>query len=77
MISEWELYKNSLFSMPREIFAMDLRPGDLAVYAYLRRCADWKTGTCHPSYETIGSAVGLSKGSVRKYVSRLEDRHLI
>ena len=32
---------------------------------------------CHPSYATIGKAVGMSNNTVRKYVQELEERGLI
>lgn len=35
----------NFFSLPNEIFLLGLRPGELAVYSYLRRCEDRGT---HP-----------------------------
>lgn len=32
---------------------------------------------CHPSYRTIGNAVGMSKNTVRKYVDSLIEKRLI
>ena len=52
------------FPLPNEIFCLDLSAGEIAVYAYLMYCEDRKTFQCHPSYKTIGSAVGLSKNTV-------------
>ncbi|MCH5352132.1 MAG: helix-turn-helix domain-containing protein, partial [Acutalibacter sp.] len=43
---------------------LGLCPGELAVYAYLRRCENRKTHQCWPSYKTIGKAVGMSENTV-------------
>ena len=40
-------------------------------------CEDRKTFQCHPSYKTIGSAVGLSKNTVKKHIDRLIAKQLI
>lgn len=65
------------FPLPNEIFCLGLSAGEIAVYAYLMYCEDRKTFQCHPSYRTIGKAVGLSRNTVKKYVSTLEERRLI
>ena len=65
------------FSLPNEIFLLGLNPGELAVYSFLKRCENRKTHQCWPSYRTIGSAVGMSENTVRKYVLALEERGLI
>ena len=65
------------FPLPNEIFYLGLSAGEIAVYAYLMYCEDRKTFQCHPSYRTIGKAVGLSRNTVKKYVSTLEERRLI
>ena len=49
----------------------------VAVYAYLLRCENRKTFQCHPSYKTIGKAVGMSKNTVKKYVDSLIKKRLI
>lgn len=67
----------NFFSLPNEIFLLGLRPGELAVYSYLRRCEDRGTHQCWPSYKTIGKAVGMSENTVRKYTLRLEERGLL
>ena len=51
--------------------------GAIAVYGYLLRIEDRRTYQCHPSYATIGKAVGMSNNTVRKYVQELEERGLI
>ena len=54
----------NFFSLPNKIFLLGLRPGELAVYSYLRRCEDRATHQCWPSYKTIGKAVGMSENTV-------------
>lgn len=65
------------FPLPNEIFCLALSAGEIAVYAYLMYCEDRKTFQCHPSYKTIGRAVGLSRNTVKKYITGLEQKHLI
>ena len=65
------------FPLPNEIYQLGLSSGAIAVYGYLLRIEDRTTYQCHPSYATIGDAVGMSKNTVRKYVSELEERRLI
>jgi DNA-binding transcriptional regulator YhcF (GntR family) len=40
-------------------------------------CEDRKTFQCHPSYATIGEAVGMSNNTVKKYVVSLERKGFI
>ena len=65
------------FPLPNEIFCLDLSAGEIAVYAYLRSCEDRDTYQCYPGYRTIGEATGMSRGTVKKYVDSLVDKHLI
>ena len=65
------------FPVPKEIFILELSPGELAVYFYLMSCEDRKTYKCYPSYSTIGKAIGMSKNSVRKHVAGLVAKQLI
>ena len=65
------------FTMPNELFWVKPSAGAVAVYSYLRMCEDRKTYQCHPSYSTIGKDLGMSKGTVAKYVRELEDKKLI
>lgn len=65
------------FPLPNEIFCLGLSAGEIAVYAYLMYCEDRKSFQCHPSYRAIGRAVGLSRNTVKKYVSTLEEKRLI
>lgn len=69
--------KDNYFKLPNQIFNMGLSPGELAVYAYLKRCCNIRTGECWPSYKRISQAVGVTKRSVPKYVELLIDKHLI
>ena len=63
--------------MPKAIFRLDLDAGEIAVLAFLMYCEDRKTFTCHPSYATIGSALGMSNNTVKKYVDGLVEKRLI
>ena len=65
------------FPLPNEIFCLELSAGEIAVYAYLIYCEDRKTFQCHPSYRIISRAVGLSRNTIKKYVSILEEKRLI
>lgn len=65
------------FPLPNEIFSLGLSTGEIAVYAYLMYCEDRKTFQCHPSYKTIGKAVGMSKNTAKKYVDSLIEKRLI
>lgn len=65
------------FPLPKAIFNLDLSTGEIVVYAYLMYCEDRKTFQCHPSYTTIGSATGMSKNTVKKYVESLERKGFI
>ena len=73
---EHDSLKNT-FPFPNDIFILGLCPGELAVYAYLRRCENRKTHQCWPSYKTIGNAVGMSENTVAKHVASLENKRLI
>ena len=65
------------FPLPNEIFCLGLSSGEISVYSYLLYCEDRKTFQCYPSYKTIGSALKISKNTVRKYVAGLEEKGLI
>ena len=75
-LQERDSLKNT-FPFPNDIFMLGLCPGELAVYAYLRRCENRKTHQCWPSYKTIGKAVGMSENTVSKYIGKLVDKGLI
>jgi len=65
------------FTLPNEIFLLDLPPSAFMVYAYLLPIEDRRTHTCHPSYNTIVAATGLSKNTVMKVVCALLNTQLI
>ena len=47
------------------------------VYAFLLLIEDRKTHTCHPSYNTIAAATGMSKNTALKSISVLLEIGLI
>ena len=63
--------------LPNDIFSLGLRAGEISLYAYLLKCENRKTYQCYPSYKTIGKALNISKNTVRKYVTTLEEKGLI
>lgn len=65
------------FPLPNEIFCLGLNASEIAIYAYLLHRENRETYQCYPSYNTIGKAVDLSKNTVAKYVSSLEEKCLI
>lgn len=65
------------FTMPDEVFHLGIGHGALAVYAYLLCCEDRRTHQCHPSYNTISSAVGLAVNTVMKHINKLAERRFI
>ena len=65
------------FPLPKAIFRLGLDAGEIVIYAYLMYCEDRKTFQCHPSYATIGEAVGMSNNTVKKYVESLERKGFI
>ena len=65
------------FSIPDEVFHLKLGHGAIAVYAYLLCCEDRRTHQCHPSYNTISAAAGLSVNTVMKHISKLASRQFI
>ena len=82
--ADWSLTSNlqcsrneKFFSLPNEIFLLKLPPSAFMVYAYLLLIEDRKTHTCHPSYNTIATATGVSKNTVLKNISVLLETGLI
>ena len=65
------------FTLPNEIFMLNLPPSAFMVYAYLLLLEDRSTHTCHPSYNTIATATSLSKNTVIKSIGLLLDAKLI
>lgn len=68
---------DAVFPISNEVFQLDLRPGELLVYIYLHYQKGVRSGQCWPSYATIGTAVGMSRKTVQKYVGSLVDKGLI
>lgn len=69
--------QGGFFLLPNEIFTLGLSAGKIAVYAYLIFCEDRETHQCYPSLRKIGKCTGMSPNTARKYITRLEDKHLI
>lgn len=67
----------NFFSLPNEIFYLNLGHGPITVYAYLLCCGDRRTHQCHPSYNTIADAAGLSVNTVMKHITTLANKQLI
>ncbi len=65
------------FTLPNEIFLLDLPRSAFMVYAYLLLIEDRRTHTCHPSYSTIAAETGLSKNTVLRSVVVLLEMALI
>lgn len=65
------------FPMPKAALRLGLNYGEIALLCYLMYCEDRKTFKCHPSYATIGEAIGMSNNTVRKYVESLERKGFI
>ena len=65
------------FTLPNEIFLLNLPPSAFMVYAYLLLIEDRKTHTCHPSYNTIAAVTGLAKNTAMKSINTLLEMSLI
>ena len=65
------------FSLPDEVFHLDLGCTAIAIYAFLLYRENRKTYQCTLSYKAIGYAIGASNNTVRKYVLELEAAGLI
>lgn len=65
------------FTLPNEMFLLKLSPSAFMVYAYLLLIEDRRTHTCHPSYNTIAAATGMSKNTVIKSIDTLLEAELI
>ena len=72
-----KIKQQNYFPIPNAVFDLDLTDGEILVYSFLLRCEDRRTYQCHPSYTTIGRAIGKSVNSVRKYVQGLTQKGLI
>ena len=70
-------HTGKFFSLPNEIFFLDLGHGAITVYSYLLYCEDRSSHQCHPSYKTISASVRLSVNTVMKLIAKLADRQFI
>ena len=67
----------NFFSLPNELFFLNIGHGAITVYAYLLYCENRRTHQCHPSCCTIAAAVHLSAATVMKHITKLADRRFI
>ena len=65
------------FTLPNEIFLLNLPPSAFVIYAYLLLIEDRSAHTCHPSYNTIATDTGLSKNTALKSIGTLLESGLI
>ena len=65
------------FTLPNEVFLVNLSPSAFMIYAYLLLIEDRRTHTCHPSYNTIAAATGLAKNTAMKSIGTLLEMSLI
>ena len=65
------------FTLPNEIFLLNLPPSAFMVYAYLLLIENRRTHTCHPSYNTITNQTGMARNTVIKSIGVLLDAKLI
>ena len=65
------------FTLPNEIFLLNLPPSAFVVYAYLLLIEDRRTHTCHPSYNTIAAETGMTKNTAMTSIGTLLDAGLI
>ena len=67
---------NAVFCLPKEVFQLDLKSGELLVYIFQYQKGS-HSGQCWPSYATIGAAVGMSRKTVQKHIGALIDKGLV
>ena len=67
----------NFFTLPNEVFLLKLSPSAFVVYAYLLLIENRRTHTCHPSYNTIAAATGMSKNTAMKSIRDLLETGLI
>lgn len=79
MLNTWQKQEKlkRRFTLPNELFSLELNSAEISIYAYLLYCEDRKTHQCWPSYKKIAKEVGLSPKTVKKYVAELVDKGLI
>ena len=64
----------NFFTLPDEVFYLNLSHGAITVYAYLLCCEDRRSHQCHPSYSTIAETTGLSVNTVMKHITTISDK---
>ena len=78
LLPTWSPPKSgNFFTLPDELFYLNLGHGSITMYAYLLCCEDRRTHQCHPSYNTIAGVTSLSVNTVMKHVTVLADKQLI
>ena len=77
MVPMLESNGKNFFSLPNELFFLNIGHGAITVYAYLLYCEDRRTHQCHPSYRTISDVVHLTVSTVMKHITELADRQFI
>lgn len=79
MMNAWQTQEKlkRRFTLPNELFSLELNSAEISIYAYLLYCEDRKTHQCWPSYKKIAEEVGLSPKTVRKYIIELVEKCLI
>ena len=77
MVPVFKNTSKNFFSLPNELFFLNIGHGAITVYAYLLYCEDRSSHQCHPSYNTISATVGLAVNTVMKHIAKLEDRQFI
>ena len=78
LLPTWSPPKSgNFFTLPDELFFLNLGHGPITVYAYLLCCEDRRTHQCHPSYNTISAATGLAVNTVMKHINKLAERQFI
>ena len=77
MVPMLESNGKNFFSLPNELFFLNIGHGAITVYAYLLCCEDRRSHQCHPSYSTIAETTGLSVNTVMKHITTISDKQLI
>ena len=67
----------NFFPVPNLIFSLGLSSAEVSLYMYLMYLEDREKHTCHPSFKTIGKALKMSRGTVKKYVDLLVEKQII
>ena len=57
--------RGNFFCVPNEIYMMDLKAVEIAIYCCFLSCEGRKTYTCYPSFNTIAKAIGVSRKTWR------------